>query len=109
MKLQTIGLICALMGSVAIIGCGDNPPPPAATGGTGGNGTGGTGGNGTGGTGGNGLLMCEATAQEVCMGCDVQDQVAACESRFDACRADPPDIINPCEACAVLALEECEL
>ncbi len=44
--LRTICLIGTLVGSLAVIGCGDDPPPAEATGGTGGNGNGGNGGDG---------------------------------------------------------------
>jgi len=44
MKLKTLFLVGAVAGAFAVLGCGDNPPPPTGDGGSGGNGTGGTGG-----------------------------------------------------------------
>jgi hypothetical protein len=85
-------MIALLVGTLAAIGCGDSGSS------NGGNGNGNGNGNGT---------MCEFTAQQVCSECDAQDRVAACETRFGTCLADPPTAVNPCEQCSVLALEQC--
>ena len=115
MKLSKMFLMVALVSAMATLGCSDDSGSggTAGSGGTGGTagatgGGGETGGGGdTGGGGTGGTITCEETAQEVCTLCDAQDRVPECESRFDACRAEPPGIVNPCEACAALALEEC--
>jgi len=91
MKLSRLFMIALLAGTLGVIGCGDGTTTPD-------NGTGGTPSNGT---------MCEFTAQQVCSECDAQDRVAACETRFGNCLANPPSAVNPCEQCSVLALEEC--
>ena len=82
MKLTKLFVMGVLVGSVAVIGCSDDPAPvDPGTGGTGG-GTGGTGG-GTGGTGG---------GADPCTGdfCDSQSEPkAACEAAIEFCNTDP--------------------
>ena len=114
MKLSKLFMIALLAGTLGVIGCGDDATNPAGSGGSGGSaGSGGTAGSGvtagsgggTAGTGGGGS-ECDRTAAEVCAECDAPDRRPDCESRFDACLADPPTG-NFCEKCAAIALEQC--
>ena len=113
MKLANFFLMTMLVGTLGVLGCGDDTTNPAGSGGSGTAGTGGEAGSGgdagsgggTAGTGGGGS-ECDRTAAEVCAECDAPDRRPDCETRFDACLADPPTG-NFCEKCAAIALEQC--
>jgi len=87
MKLSKLFMIALLVGTMGVIGCGDDS----------------TSGNGNGGNGNGG---CEFTAQELCAQCDAQDKIPDCVSFFENCIVTDPSV-NPCEKCAFSAASQC--
>ena len=93
MKLANFFLMTMLVGTLGVLGCGDDTTNPAGSGGsgtagTGGSGTAGTGGSGTAGSGGSGAINPE----ELChvQACAVDSDVgkglkAACVNEINSC------------------------
>jgi len=90
MKLSKLFMIALLVGTMGVIGCGDDSSS--------GNGGNGNGGNGT---------ACDPTVEDWCATCDEQDKIPDCESSFNNCLAADPGA-NVCEKCAAEAILECK-
>lgn len=106
MKLSKLFVVALMVGSLGVLGCGDDD---GGTAGSGGNGTAGSGGNGTAGSGGNGTAgsggsagsggtngaVCPADADILCANCTGQ-QLNDCRADVFACNAFP---LAACETC----------
>jgi len=109
MKIANLFLITALVGVLSVLGCDSSTSGEAGSGGNGGTagsaGDGGSGGTaGDGGSGGSDMT-CD-TAAEVCANCDAPMAAPACETAYDVCLADPPNI-EVCDSCRVIGLQAC--
>ena len=90
MKLSKLFVVALTVGSLAVLGCGDDD---GGTAGSGGNGTAGSGGSaGSGGTNG---AVCPADADILCANCTGQ-QLNDCRADVFACNAFP---LAACETC----------
>ena len=99
MKLANFFLMTVLVGTLGVLGCGDDDTNTA---GSGGSGTAGTGGSGTAGTGGSGEGGAGGGAASVCAACDMADQIPLCETTYDACIIDDAGTPEDCAAAGLL-------
>jgi hypothetical protein len=84
MKLSRLFMIALLVGTLGVIGCGDD----SSSGNGNGNGTGGTPSNGS-----------------VCDDCENQSDIGLCEAAYDRCK----DLPSPNNECVIGSLALCEI
>ena len=108
MKLANFFLMTVLVGTLGVLGCGDDTTNPAGSGGSGtagsgGSGTAGSGGSGTAGSGGSGNELCniELCAEDTDLG---RAAKAVCLEEIDSCITAG---VRPEEECIAFGTETC--